>query len=204
MDLFKTWEQVNEEKFSHSAPSTKEIMNAIQQDSHSTIAELQKRLRYKLYWITGGGIVTTLWMLFNLQHKELLLILGIFQIQGLIFLLPIWACYYKMRKSISVSANALSHMKANAALINKALQIELFVGLGTVPWSVMGGVLLSNYYAGRTISDALQNPTYVITIVVVLVIAIPLMFYSGQKANNYTYGKYIQKLNENIAHMEHS
>jgi hypothetical protein len=202
MDLFKTWEQVNREKFTPSPLPKEEIIYAIGKESHSTIAELQKRLRYKLYWIIGGAIIISIWMLFNLQHNELLLILGIFQIQGLIFLLPIGSCYYKMTKSISITSNALSYMKTNALLISKALRLELVAGLATVPWSVMGGLLLHNYYAGNTISTALHNPAYVITIIVVLVVAIPAMFYGGQKANNYVYGQYIQQLNQNILHME--
>jgi hypothetical protein len=202
MDLFKTWEQANEKNVRQSPLSKEEVLNAIRQESHSTIAELQKRLRYKLYWIVGGGIVTSVWMLFNLQHTELLFILGIFQIQGLIFLLPIGSCYYKMGKSISITTNALSYMKTNVALISKALRLELIAGLATVPWSVMGGILLYNYYVGHTIMSALHNPVYFITTIVVLVIAIPIMLYGGKKANDYVYGDYIHRLNKNILHME--
>jgi hypothetical protein len=202
MDLFKTWAKVNEEKFSNPPLTKEEILNAMGQKSHSTIAELQKRLKYKLYWIIGGGIVTTLWMLFNLHHADLLFILAAFQVQGLIFLIPLGACYYKMGTSISASETALHYMKTNATLIDTALRVELIVGLSTVPWSVMGGLLLYNYYAGNSISAALHNPIYMITLVVVLFVAIPVMFYSGKKANNYVYGKYIQQLNDNINYME--
>jgi hypothetical protein len=202
MDLFKTWEQVTDEKLSQPHLSKEQITEAIRQNSHSTIAELKKRLKYKIYWILSGTIIIPLWMLLSARQSELLLILGAFLLQNLLFLIPIGTLYTQMSSGLSASDDALHHMKKTAALINKALRIDAIVGLITIPWSVVGGILLSNYYRGYSISTALHNPTLIIVAVIILIIALPLGYYVASKANAFAYGKYMLQLRENILQME--
>src|SRR5690349_14432216 len=96
MDLFKTWDKVNERKFTQSTLSKKDIMKAIHSESNSAIVQLKKRLFYKLLWIIVIISTVCIWMLFSIQKTELMLILSFFLLQGLLFLIPIWLQYKKM------------------------------------------------------------------------------------------------------------
>ena len=67
-EINESWKKINEEKFSSTTIKKEEIMNAIKKESSLTIAELKKRLNYKLYWVylfVTLGIGGVIWNLGN-------------------------------------------------------------------------------------------------------------------------------------------
>ncbi len=202
MDTYNTWEKLSNEKFSQMPITKEEIMNAIRQESQSTITELKKRLKHKISWIIFFMCANFLWMALNTQETELLLILGIFLSYGLLYLIPIGLQYLRMNQRVPFSKDTLSFSKMNYALINDALRVELLVGLVTSPWPVIGGILLSNYYLGHSMQYAFHNPALIIVGLVGLFISAPFIFFAGRKANDIVYGEYIKELRENILKME--
>ncbi len=64
MDIYKEWKKLSESKFS-SQIKREEVMNAIYQESKSTISELKKRLGYKMNWVLFFALICTAGMIWT-------------------------------------------------------------------------------------------------------------------------------------------
>lgn len=51
MDINKEWQKLEQANLNHSTIKKEEVMRAIKLESTSTIAELKKRLGYKINWV---------------------------------------------------------------------------------------------------------------------------------------------------------
>ena len=202
LDLFKDWQKLASEKFSSNNIQKQEIMDAIHKDSNSTISTLKKSLKIKIMWVTAFITLFSTWMLFSLDRPELLLIVGAMNASYFIALLLLVSQYKKMDSGLDITSNTLATMKKNLNLISNALKIEHTWGLFTLPSALIVGILVSRHYNGYTIMETFSDPSYLLKIIIMMVIILPLAFITTNKMNKSAFGKYIDKLKENITRME--
>lgn len=205
LDLFKDWQKLASEKFSSNNIQKQEIMDAIHKDSNSTISTLKKSLKIKIMWVTAFITLFSTWMLFSLYRPELLLIVGAMNASYFIALLLLVSQYKKMDSGLDITSNTLATMKKNLNLISNALKIEHTWGLFTLPSALIVGILVSRHYNGYTIMETFSDPSYllkIIIIIIMMVIILPIAFITTNKMNKSAFGKYIDKLKENITRME--
>lgn len=202
IDLFKDWQKITEEKFSLQTIKKQEIMNAIHNDSNSTIATLKKNLKYKMMWIIAFIICFSVWMMFSLDRPELLMIVGALNLSYVIGFILISIKYRKMDNELDFTGNSLSTMKKNLSLIKGALKIEQNWGLFTLPSAIIIGILVSRHYNGYTIMETLTDSSYLIKIIILLVVMVPLAVMATNKMNKSAFGKQIDKLRDNISKLE--
>ena len=202
LDLFKDWQKLASEKFSSNNIQKQEIMDAIHKDSNSTISTLKKSLKIKIMWVTAFITLFSTWMLFSLDRPELLLIVGAMNASYFIALLLLVSQYKKMDSGLDITSNTLATMKKNLNLISNALKIEHTWGLFTLPSALIVGILVSRHYNGYTIMETFSDPSYLLKIIIMMVIILPIAFITTNKMNKSAFGKYIDKLKENITRME--
>ncbi|MEO1258659.1 MAG: hypothetical protein AAFZ15_07670 [Bacteroidota bacterium] len=202
MDLFKTWEKINQEKFSNQTIKKEEIMKAISKESSLTINELKKRLKYKIYWIVFFIALFIGWFIFSLSYPTVLPLIGTILSLYLIGFFVLFRQYKKMDTEIDPSMNILATMKKNKSLMEKALKHENYFGLVGFPVAVVCGLILGDLYEGQTILEVLSSSKTLVRILIFMVILVPAMKLLGDKMNNIAYGKYLKDLDTNIQKME--
>lgn len=129
MDLRKEWQKLQEEKFIQSSIKKEDIMNAIYQESNSTISTLRKRLKAKMNWTLFFLIGFGVFILFNLQNSELVLLLSIFFGAYLLGFVGMWSQYRQMSTDVDFSQPTLDLMKTNDQLMRRALNVERVFGV---------------------------------------------------------------------------
>ena len=202
MDLLKEWQQLHQEKFNYSPIEKEQIMKAIYQESNSTISTLKKRLAGKLYWIIFFLIAGGIWMLFSLDQPELLMIQGGFMAAYLLGLIVMGLEYRKMDTNLDFTDQTLPLMKKQNQLIKRALGFEKIWGIISFPLAIIGGLLIGNHYAGKTLVEFFQDPNRLVLTLGLIVVLVPLMYFLSNKLNKIAYGNLIDNLQNNIRRME--
>jgi len=202
IDLFKDWQKIAQDKFSSSKIKKQEIMDAIHNESNSTIFTLKKGLKTKIKWIIFFIILFTTWMLCSLNRPELLMIIGFLNISYIISLFLMVKQYKKMDSDLDYTGNTLGTMKKNLKLISTALQLERIWGFFNMPIAIIIGILISRHYKGFSILDTFSDPYYLTKIIVIMIIMLPLSLILTNKMNKSAFGKHTEKLKENIIRLE--
>lgn len=202
MDLRKEWQQLHQEKFNYSPIKKEQIMKAIHQESNSTIATLKKRLAAKLYWIIFFLVAGGIWMLFSLDNPELLMVQGAFMAAYLVGLITMGLKYRKMDTNLDFNDQTLPLMKKQDQLIRRALNSEKIWGVVAFPLAIIGGLLLSHVSRGRTVAEFFQDPKSLGLALVLIIVLVPIMYYTSGKMNQSAYGNLMDKLQNNIRRME--
>ena len=202
MDLFKTWEKINQEKFSNQTIKKEEIIKAISKESSLTINELKKRLKYKIYWIVFFIVLFIGWFIFSLPYPTVLPLIATVLFLYIIGFFLLFRQYKKMDTQINPSMNILETMKKNKSLMETALKHENYFGLLGFPFAVICGLILRDLYEGQTILEVLSSTKSLARILIFMVIFVPAMKILGDKMNNIAYGKYLKNLDGHIQKME--
>jgi len=202
MDLLKEWQQLHQEKFNYSPIEKKQIMEAIYQESNSTISNLKKRLLGKLVWIMFFLIIGSIWMLFSLDRPELLMIIGAFLSVYLLGLIVMGLEYRKMDEHLDFTDQTLPLMKKQDQVMRRALGFEKIWGIVSFPLAIIGGLLVGNHYKGVTLMEFFQNPKSLMLALVLIVVLVPLLYFLTGKMNQYAYGNLMDNLQNNIRRME--
>lgn len=202
MDLRKEWQQLHQEKFNYSPIEKETIMNAIYQESNSTISTLKKGLGKKMNWIIFFVIIFGAATLFNWENADLFYILGFVTFYYIFGLVGIWLNYRKMSKQIDFSSQTLALMKTQDKLMKNALNFEKIWGLIFFPLAALAGLLIGNVAKGKVIADLIQDPTFLMIAIVCIIILVPLAHLGSNKLNKMSYGALMERLQNNIRRME--
>jgi len=202
IDLQKAWAKMAEEKFSNSKIKKQDIMNAIKQESHTTIHKLKVGLKYKMYWTLAFIIGLTILMAYYYTNSDLLILFGSATAIYVFGFLGLFRNYMKMDDGFHSSDHILSTMKKNKELITGALRGEKIWGYFFLPLSIVYGILFGKISKGLSIVEALQEPRTLMIIIVLIVVMTPLLYLLTNKMNQSAYGKNIKSLEENIIRME--
>ena len=202
MDLRKEWQQLHQEKFNYSPINKEQIMKAIYQESTSTIAQLKTRLGYKLAWIIFFTAVFGIWILFSLNRPELLMILGVMIIYYISGLIGIGIHYRKMQAGNDFSVQTLPLLKAQDRIMRNALNFEKIWGLVFFPLATLAGLLIGNHFKGVKFADLYQDPKFLTTALICVIILVPFAYWLSNKLNQSGFGQLMENLQNNIRRME--
>ncbi len=126
-----------------------EIMDAIKMESHSSIAELKKILKYKLFWSAGFTLTFAIILLFFLGNVDMVLLLGIGVAAYAIGIIGMYFKYRQIEDNISDSTDILASMKYNAKMIKSVLRLEktwgLVVFIPAITMGILAGRVLDGY-----------------------------------------------------------
>ncbi|MFP4472011.1 MAG: hypothetical protein ACLFPE_15115 [Bacteroidales bacterium] len=201
-NIAMAWQKMAGEKFNQSTIKTNDIMSAIKQESKSSISELIRRLKYKLYWCVFFTVIFTGVALLNLHNAELVLLSGIVAAAYALGLLAMYFNYKRIRKVDAGDANLLQSARKNVKLIKSVLRTENVWGSVMMAPIIFIAILAGRVISGHPVEESLNDPSILITGLVAIVVLTPILIWLSGKMNNYAYGHLVKKLEENIVKME--
>jgi len=201
-DIARAWQKLADEKFSTSQINKQEIMNAIKLESHSSITELKKRVKYKLYWSAGFILLFATTLMFRLGNNDLVLLLGIGTAAYIAGFIPMYLKYRQIDNDAPESGEILESMKYNVRMVKSVLKLEKTWGLIIFTPAILMGILGGRVIDGWTLAACFQDPKILLTALIAIIIFTPLLIWVSDKMNKYAFGDYLKKLENNIIKME--
>lgn len=201
-DINEAWKKINEDKFSSSNIKKEEIMKAISKESSLTIAELKKRLKYKMNWVIFFIIAFAGGMLWNLNHLPYLALCALGFVIYIFALSGIYHEYKAMDGYIDSSADTLSEMKNQRDVMKRALKSEERWGYIAFPIIITASLVLPKISRGASITDLLTDFNFMMIWIVALIVLTLGGMWVGKKLNKIGYGEQLDELEENIKKME--
>jgi cation transport ATPase len=201
-DLANDWQQLIDKKFNQSILKKETIMDAITKESKSSISELKKRLKYKIYWSVFFTVIFMVALLFNLNNSDLVILIGIIVATYVLGFIVLITKYRKLMDQGMDEEHLLQSLKNNIADIKSAINFEnlwgAFVFAPIIFITLLGGKVLKGYTIIESLSD---SKTLLIAIISIIVIT-PLMVWLSRKMNKIAFGRLIKDLEKNITKME--
>jgi len=202
VDIAQAWQKLVANKFSNSQINKHEIMNAIKMESYSSIAELKKRVKYKLFWSAGFTLTLAIILLFFLGNMDMVLLLGIGVAAYAIGFIGMYFKYQQIEENISGSTDILESMKYNAKMIKSVLSLEKIWGLIVFIPAIIMGILAGKVLDGYSLTACFQDSKILTIILGAVLIFTPLLIWSSHKMNKIAFGENLEKLESNIIKME--
>jgi hypothetical protein len=166
--------------------------------SHSPLAEIKKNLFFNL----GFGIIITLAFVAAIVLIEPLIVRILF---SLIVFYCVWSIrktyqvYCSVAQTISPTLGLLQELELNKHTLQTWIQEQEKMGLFFYPISIIAGFLLGGTVgSGKSESEFMNNWKAAITLIAALGILIPICFYLTRWMFRYSFGKHLQKLQDNI------
>ena len=201
MDINKEWQKLEQASLNQSSIKKEEIMEAIQLESTSTIAELKKRLGYKINWIIFFIISFLTVAAFHYSNIGIIAIMCLATIVYGLGYVVIKQEHRKLVNHDEANLSVLDTLKANRQAIASALNKERLFGIFALPIMLVVGVSFSALKKGESFADIFAREYSLIGILVVVFLIIILGF-GAEKMNKIGFGVYIQKLDDQIKDLE--
>ena len=123
---------------------------------------------------------------------------------GIVFAFTLWASIktFHLYREISRTVpgnNLLQELENHYAKIKKWMSIQEQAGLLIYPVSAAGGFMIGGSVgAGKSITEIMQKPVMIITLLITIAILVPICFYLAKWMNKKAFGKYAEQLKQNI------
>lgn len=201
-EINESWKKINEEKFSSTTIKKEEIMEAIKKESSLTIAELKKRLNYKLYWIYLFVVLAIVGIIWNIGNPPMLGLCAVFLVLYSYGGFGLYNEIKRMDDQIDSSKDTLSEMKKHREIVHRTLQKERRWGFVAIPIIIFAVQSFYKIKEGIPFSDFMTDPVFLGITIIMIIVFVYLTDWWAKKMNNKGYGSYIENLEENIDKME--
>jgi hypothetical protein len=170
--------------------------------SHNPLEKIKKNLLMNMVW----GIIICALYVFIIIHFQ------IWQVQvsiSIVLLFSLWALYTawlqykKLNTSVSSNSSLLSEMKRHYESIETWLNTQQKVALIIYPVSAAGGFMLGGVIgSGKSVELFMSKPIVILILVVTILILVPACYYLAKWMCNYSFGKHLKTLQQNIKDLE--
>jgi len=199
-ELKQVWKDFKKENNELTAYSTNEIILSISKKSNGTMQALRKKVLIKLILCLFFTVLLAVYIPFAypLPSQLLLLLLLIAYLLGDILF---YQEYKILGREIDMNKDLLLSMKTVRNRIKKANKYEELIDLILYPFSFTAG-----FITGLTFED--QNRAYMvdskdwIALIIAIIIFTPLGHWLAKWMNKRSFGKYLNRLEENITQLE--
>jgi len=123
---------------------------------------------------------------------------------GIVLVFTLWASiksfllYKEMIRKIP-NNSLLQELESYYTKINRWMNIQQQVALLIYPVSAAGGFMIGGSVgAGRSITEVMQKPAYIIALLITIVILVPICFYLAKWMCKKAFGRYTVQRRQNI------
>ncbi|HOZ77681.1 MAG TPA: hypothetical protein PLY34_06775 [Ferruginibacter sp.] len=114
-----------------------------------------------------------------------------------------WIQYKKIQLSQTAAGTLLEEMRNHLDSVTGWMQTQQRVALFIYPVSAAGGFFLGAVLgSGKPLEYFLGKPFFIIMLVVCVVVLVPVCYYVARWLFNYSFGKYLRALKQNITALE--
>ncbi|MCX6208244.1 MAG: hypothetical protein NTZ59_01780 [Bacteroidetes bacterium] len=170
--------------------------------SHHPLEKLKKNLLINIIW---GSLICILYI-FIIIHFQ------IWQVQlsiSIVLLFSLWALYTafleykKLNTNVSANTALLQEMKRHNESITTWLITQQKVALIIYPISAAGGFMLVGVIgSGKPVEVFMSKPFVIISLIITVIILVPICYYLAKWMCNYSFGKHLKALQQNIKDLE--
>lgn len=201
MDNLKAlWNDLKQDSKEMTDFSKSEIQQTINQKSKGIMKALSQKVLHKFYFCIFFTVVIAAAIPFagSIIAKVLLLILLAAYLIGDILL---WQEYSKLKPILDVTSDPLENMKTVRDRIKSVIKHEQLIGLAFYPISVAAG-LLYGMGIGKEDPVLMSKTSDWVVLIVSMLVIVPLSHYAAKAMNKKAFGKYLDKLENNILELE--
>ncbi len=201
MSIENTWRAENELPDDDLSALLKPAGLSRLQSQHPLL-KIRKSLRYNMIW----GILICLLYIFVLLNFR------IWQVQLcvlIVFLFSFWALYtaylqyQNIQSAVSPVNPLLDELKRQYQSIHNWMTIQQRVALFIYPVSATGGFMLGGVLgSGKPVADFMSKPLIWTVLLIVLAVLVPACWFLARWMFNYSFGKHMKVLKENIEALE--
>ena len=201
MSIEKEWGELNNRQ-DDDLSSLLHTSRLSKLSSHNPLEKIKKNLLMNMAW----GILVCIFYIVIIVYFR------IWQVQaamGVVLIFSLWAIYgaflqYKqLIATVSPGGSVLSEMKRHYESINRWMKTQQQVGLLIYPVSAAGGFMLGGVLgSGKPVEVFMSKPSILITLLVCIAVLVPACYYLARWMFNYSFGKHLKALNENIKALE--
>ncbi len=201
MDINKEWQKLEQARSNQSPIKKEEIMQAIQLESTSTIAELKKRLGQKINWIIFFIVLFLAVAAFNYSNLGVVAIMGLATVLYGVGYIVIKQEHKKLISHDEANLSVLDTLKANREAIVSALKKERLFGIVALPIMLVVGLSFGPLQKGYSFAEIFERE-YNLYAILVIAFLIIILGFGAEKMNKIAFGGYIEKLNVQINALE--
>ena len=170
--------------------------------SHNPLEKIRKNLLINMIW---GVLICAVYV-------WIISFFRIWQVQvaiGLVLVFSLWALYtayvqYKnINNSVSSSRSLLDEMKTHYHSISNWMKTQQRVALLIYPVSAAGGFMLGGVLgSGKPVGFFMSKPMVIVALLISIAVLVPACYWLARWMFNYSFGKHLKALNENIKALE--
>ena len=200
--------------------SAEQIWSDMGKDKDNDLSSLIKRARLSgrpsknpLQKIRQGLLINIGWgILISMGYVAVIFYFPIWIVQlcmGVVLLFTIWAVYtawiqYKKLQLLQTATGTLlDEMRNYYDSVTEWMRTQQRVALFIYPVSAAGGFFLGGVLgSGKPVEYFMSKPFFMITLVVCVVVLVPVCYYIARWLFNFSFGKYLRALKQNITALE--
>ena len=202
MDLQQQWSNM-QSKLLNESIDVDNIKNAINSESKSLIMELKYRVKIKMMWVAFFLLLSVVFGLMSFGNFYYLMLSAVVFTYMLVAILFIYHNYKNIADDNFLHKNLLIVLKRNLKSVKSVIKSEERVSFIFLPFlvvtSMIGGFKLSS---GWGIVTIVTSKVFLVSVPILLILSVFLVWFLGDKMNNYAFGGHIIKLEENINKLE--
>ena len=169
--------------------------------SHNPMIKIKKNLRINMAW---GTIICLCYVAIIIYFRiwQVQLAIGFVLIFSLWPVLSAWQVYKKISNRVSADP-LLAELKRHYQTINRWMFVQQRVGLIIYPVSAAGGFMLGGVLcSGKTLEAFMSKPIVLVSMAIVIIVLVPVAFYTARWLCLHSFGKHMQALKQNIHQLE--
>lgn len=170
--------------------------------SNNPLEKIKKNILLNMSW----GI------LICAGYVGIILYFKIWQVQlamAIVLIFSIWALYTayqeyrKLNSKVSSDNSLLAELRRHHASISHWMKVQQRVALFIYPISAVGGFMLGGVTgSGKPVEVFMSKPFVQLALLIAILVLVPACYYLARWMMNYTFGKHLRALQENIRELE--
>lgn len=201
MSIEKKWGEINDRR-DDDLSSLLQTQRLSKLSSHSPLQKIKQNLLRNMIWC----------ILVCLLYVVIIFYFLIWQVQvaiAVVLFFSLWALYtayiqYKeLNTAISSSSSVLVELKRHYGSITNWMNTQQRVALFIYPVSAAGGFMLGGVLgSGKPVEAFMNKPVILIALLISIIVLVPVCYYMARWMFNYSFGKHLKALKENIKALE--
>ena len=170
--------------------------------SHNPLQKIKRNLLINMIY---GVLICFIYLfiIFYFQIWQVQIAISIVLIFSLWALYTAWIQYKKIDISHPLNSSLLIELKRNYESINHWIKSQQKVAIAIYPISATGGFMLGGVLgSGKSVELIMSKPPILIALAITLIILVPACYYLAKWMSNYSFGKHLKTLAQNIKDLE--
>lgn len=201
MSIENSWNQLNQQQ-DDDLSSLFKVSRLSRLTSNNPLEKIKKNMLMNMTWaiaICAGYLAIILY--FKIWQVQLAM--------TIVLIFSLWALYttyqeyQKLNSKVSSDNSLLAELRRHHASISHWMTVQQRAALFIYPISAVGGFMLGGVTSsGKPVEVFMSKPFVQLVLLIALIVLVPACYYLARWMMNFTFGKHLRALQENIRELE--